>query len=107
MSALCRIAPRVIPPFICSLFLLSPMGLRGILLHDEGHFLLVANTIAEGVGLLARGEGLAAIRDAIHSGGGALYFTAKPGHILLLAFAGLTMVAAGLRIRKLEIAYAD
>jgi len=76
------------PAILCGILCLLPTAPRGILLHDEGHFLLVANTLADGVGLVAGGAGLGEVREALHASGGALYFTAKPGHILLLALAG-------------------
>lgn len=70
---------------VCALSLAEP-ELR---FHDEGHFLLAANTIARGIGGMLSGVPLGEIQRELEASGGTLYFTGKPGYVGLLAVAGL------------------
>ncbi|MDK2970365.1 MAG: hypothetical protein PWP23_120 [Candidatus Sumerlaeota bacterium] len=79
----------LIPALLLLLILLPGLPGRGIRLHDEGHFLLAANTVSQGISGIIAGKSLSEIRDEIHRTGGTLYFTAKPGYIGMLALAGM------------------
>lgn len=84
---------------IAVLVLVPALCRPALRVHDEGHFLLAAETIRAGVlGFLVEGMPPAVLRDEIQPLGGTLYFTAKPGHIALLAAEGLLL--GGLTARK-------
>lgn len=88
--------PRLLGLLPCLVFaaLVFPGIFRHISVHDEGHFLLAAHTLATGARMLLSGSPVSEIAAAIHSGGGTLYFAAKPGYILVLAALGI--LAGGL-----------
>ena len=82
---------RIAPLALMAALLLPAVFHRGIHVHDEAHFLLVANTVAQGAAGILTGKPISEIRDRIHESGGALYFAAKPGYIYLLALWGLVL----------------
>jgi hypothetical protein len=82
-------AAVAIPALFLVMALLPGLPTRGIHLHDEGHFLLGANTVSAGLLGLISGDSPTVLRDRIHATGGTLYFSAKPGYVGLLAVAGL------------------
>ncbi|MCB2153984.1 glycosyltransferase family 39 protein [bacterium] len=85
---------RIGPAVLMLVILAAGAAGRAIAVYDEGHFLLAAHTIAEGIRGIFSGNSIAEIRDAIHQGGGTLYFAAKPGYIFILAF--LDLLTGGL-----------
>lgn len=64
------------------------IGGRGVHIHDEAHFLLGAHTMVEGAAALVSGRPVGEAASQIRRMGGTLYFTAKPGHVALLALVG-------------------
>lgn len=96
-----RVAATAIPAVFLLFLLLPGLATRGVQVHDEGHFLLGANTVATGILGLIYGDSPAELRDRIHLTGGTLYFSAKPGYVGMLAFAGL--VAGGVTAAKAQI----
>ena len=64
------------------------IGGRGVHVHDEAHFLLGAHTMVEGARALVSGQPVGEAASHIRRMGGTLYFTAKPGHVTLLALVG-------------------
>lgn len=68
---------------------------RGVYIHDEAHYLLGANTLVEGALAVFKGEPVSEAAREIRRLGGTLYFTAKPGHVALLAALG--MATAGVQ----------
>ncbi len=68
---------------------------RGVYIHDEAHYLLGANTLVEGIRAVGKGEPVSEAAREIRRLGGTLYFTAKPGHVALLA--GLGLLTGGVR----------
>lgn len=80
---------RFLPAILVTLLLFCDFGNSSVRIYDEGHFLLAGNTITLGVFGLLKGEPLSALSQQIHQNGGTLFFAAKPGHVGLMAFAGL------------------
>ncbi len=81
---------RHMGPLLAGLLLFTwGIGRRGVHIHDEAHFLLAANTVERGVRGVLSGVPVRQLADEIRRTGGTLYFTAKPGHIALIAAAGL------------------
>lgn len=80
---------RLLPFFLAIVFLFADFKNAAIHIHDEGHFLLAGNTITSGVFGVIGGQSLPEISAELHQSGGTLFFAAKPGHVALMAFAGL------------------
>ncbi|MEQ8820072.1 MAG: hypothetical protein RLY93_07480 [Sumerlaeia bacterium] len=76
-------------PLAALLWVSVGIGERGVAIHDEGHFLLAANTIVLGLKGVLGGVSLGALAESIHETGGTLFFAAKPGYVGLLALGGI------------------